>query len=202
MCIRDSSTLTQNFTNLYPTVNFNYRFSKSKNLRINYSGRTTQPTVQQLEPVTDNSDPLNIKIGNPDLKQEFTNSLRLLYTSFNPITYVNTFASINASVIGNDIVNSTTILSNGAQIIQPVNLNGAFNLSGFFNYGFPVKKPKSNLNFTTNLTYTQSVSLVDAEINYTHNTTIGETFKWTTNLKKNFDMNFSCLLYTSAIFIC
>ncbi len=185
------STLTHSFTNLYPTVNFNYRFTKTKNLRINYSGRTTQPTVQQLEPVTDNSDPLNIKIGNPGLKQEFTNSLRLLYTSFNPVTYVNTFASINASVIGNDIVNSTTILSNGAQIIQPVNLNGAFNISGFFNYGFPVKKPKSNLNFTTNLTYTQGVSLVDAVINYTRNSTFGETFKWTTNLKKNFDMNFS-----------
>jgi hypothetical protein len=185
------STLTHNFTNLYPTINFNYRFTKTKNLRINYSGRTTQPTVQQLEPVTDNSDPLNIKEGNPNLGQEFTNALRLLYTSFDPVTYHNVFASINASVISNDIVNATTILSNGAQIIQPINLNGAYNVSGFFNYGFPLKKPKSNLNFTTNLTYTQNPSLVNDVINYTQNSSFGETLKWTTNLKKDFDMVFS-----------
>ena len=189
--VTKDSTLNHDFTNFYPTINFNYRFSRTKNLRINYSGRTTQPTVQQLEPVTDNSDPLNIKIGNPDLKQEFTNSLRFLYTSFNPSTFKNMFASINASVIKSDIVNSTTILSDGAQIIQPVNLNGAYNVSGFFNYGFPVKKPKGNLNFTTNLTYTRGVSLVDDEVNYTNNYSFGESFKFTTNLKKNFDLNFS-----------
>ena len=60
-------TLTQHYTNMYPTANFTYRFTRTSNLRFNYSGRTNQPNVTQLQPVIDNSDPLNVVIGNPDL---------------------------------------------------------------------------------------------------------------------------------------
>ena len=69
--------------------------------------------------------------------------------------------------------------------------NGTYNLSGFMNYGFPLKKPKSNLNFITNVNYSQSQSLVDLASDYVRNTALGETISWTTNIKKNFDMNFS-----------
>src|SRR5262249_43376696 len=72
-----------------------------------------------------------------------------------------------------------------------INLNGTYNISGYFNYGFPLKKPKSNLNFITNAGYNQSQNLVNHISNFTRNTTLGETVSWTTNLKKNFDMNFS-----------
>ncbi|MDP4217132.1 MAG: outer membrane beta-barrel protein, partial [Bacteroidota bacterium] len=88
----------------------------------------------------------------------------------------------------------------GGQTSTYVNLNGTYNLSGFFNYGFALKKPKSNLNFITNVNYSQSQSLFDAagfnapvayQSDYTRNTSFGETISWTTNIKKNFDMNFS-----------
>ena len=196
-------SLTQHYTNLYPTANLNYRFTKTSNLRFNYSGRTSQPSAQQLQPVIDNSDPLNIKIGNPDLKQSFTHSFRLLYNSFNPVTSKNMFLTINASFISNNIVNATkTILSTGVDSIKPVNLNGTYNISTYFNFGFPLKSPKSNLNFATNLSYSRSASLITTvpkagdehgrnQDNITNNYTLGETIKWTTNLKDNFDMNFS-----------
>ncbi len=185
------STLTRYYVNIYPTINFNYRFSKTKNVRINYSGRPTQPTVQQLQPVRDESDRTNIKIGNPDLNQEFTHSLRMLFTSFDTKKFKNIFATINANIVHDDISNAITLLSNGTQITQPVNLNGAYNISGFFNYGFQVKKPKSNLNFTTNFTRSKTVSLINGAKNNTHNNTIGESIRWTTNLKDKFDMNVS-----------
>ncbi|WP_153799998.1 outer membrane beta-barrel family protein [Foetidibacter luteolus] len=195
--------LTQKFTNLYPTANLTYRFNRTTNLRFNYSGRTAQPNVQQLQPVIDNSDPLNISVGNPNLKQSFTNSFRLLYTSFDNVKFRNIFASINASFINNNIVNSTTtILSTGVDTIKPVNLNGNYNISGYFNYGFQLKNPKSNLNFGTNFSHSRGVALVSTldsanaqqiktQNNVTTNYSIGETIRWTTNLKENFDMNFS-----------
>lgn len=198
--------LTQQYTNIYPSANLTYKFSNSTTLRFNYSGRTGQPTAKQLQPVIDNSDPLNIQIGNPNLKQTFTNSFRLLLISFNRETFHNMFASINANFVSNNIVNATlTNLNTGVDSIRPVNMNGTYNLSAFFNYGFPLKKPKSNLNFTTNLSDTRGVSLFAADStgkvsiqnltsgtpNYTTNYTLGETIKWTTNLKNNFDMNFS-----------
>ncbi|HEX5152769.1 MAG TPA: outer membrane beta-barrel family protein [Parafilimonas sp.] len=187
-----NSEIIQHYTNTYPTANFNYRFSRTSNLRFNYSGRTNQPGVNQLQPVIDNSDPLNVQVGNPNLKQSFTHSFRGLYNSFDNIHFRNIFATVNASFINNNIVTAVrSDTTTGADTMTYVNLNGAYNISAFFNYGFQLKKPKSNLNFTTNFTDSRSVSLINREKNFTTNYTIGETIKFTTNLKKNLDMNFS-----------
>ena len=185
-------TLTQHYTNIYPTANFTYRFNRTSNFRFNYSGRTNQPDVTQLQPVIDNSDPLNVVIGNPDLKQSFTHSFRALYNSFDNVHFRNIFASINASIINNNIISAVvTNPLTGADTIRYANLNGTYNISAFFNYGFQLKKPKSNLNFTTNFTDNRSVNIINNVVNYTQNYTLGETVKFTTNLKQNFDMNFS-----------
>jgi len=106
------------------------------------------------------------------------------------------FATVNASMVSNDIQNAVVYLpsppnSKGSQLTTPVNLNGTFNVNGYFNYGFALKKPKSNLNFITNLAYSQSQTLVNHVSDYSRNTTLGETLSWTTNLKDNFDMNLS-----------
>jgi len=145
-----------------------------------------------MQPVIDNSDPLNVQVGNPNLKQSFTHSFRALYNSFDNVHFRNIFATVNASFINNNIVSAVkTDPTTGADTITYVNLDGAYNISAFFNYGFQLKKPKSNLNFTTNFTDNRSVNIIDREVNYTTNYTMGETVKLTTNLKKNFDMNFS-----------
>ena len=115
-----------------------------------------------------------------------------MYNSFDNVHFRNIFATLNASVIDNNIVSDVvTNPVTGADTIRYVNLNGAYNISAFFNYGFQLKKPKSNLNFTTNFTDNRSVNMINNVVNYTQNYTIGETVKFTTNLKQNFDMNFS-----------
>ena len=185
------SAIKQHYVNFYPTATFRYDFTKTKNLRINYSGRTSQPSATQLQPVADNTNPLNIVLGNPNLKQQFNHSMRMMYSSFDVFTQQVFFATINASATQNDIQNSVIVQPNGAQITQPVNLDGTYSASGYFNFGFPLKKPKSNMSFTGNLSYNQSQNLINLKSNYTKNTTAGTTVKWTTNLKDNFDMNFS-----------
>ena len=187
-----NTEVKQNYVNTYPTANINYRFSRTSNLRFNYSGRTNQPNVNQLQPVINNSDPLNVQVGNPLLKPSFTHSFRTLYNNFNGTKLRNIFATINGSFITDNIVTAVrTNTVTGADTMSYINLDGTYNLGAFFNYGFPLKKPKSNINLTTNFTDNRSVSLINGEKNYTTNYTIGETIKLTTNLKKNFDMNFS-----------
>lgn len=181
--------ISQHFTNLFPQANFNYSFSKTKNLRFNYNGRTNQPSAQQLQPVVDNSDPLNIKLGNPALKQSFNHSVRLFYNSFNVFTQKIFFATINASFISNDIQNSTIIARNGVQTTMPVNLNGTYSIVGYVNYGFPLRKPKSNLNFGVNVNAIQSQTLINNQSNFTKNTGLGGNIIWTTNLKEKWDIN-------------
>ena len=184
-------TVAQNYINLTPTVNFQYTFSRTQHFRLNYTGRTGTPSVAQLQPIVTTSDSINFQVGNPALKPQFTHSLRMLYTSFDPATQRVIFATVNASTIVNDIQSSIITNPNGGKTSSYVNLNGTYNLAGYFNYGFALKKPKSNLNFITNVNYSQSQTLVNYASNYTRNTTLAETISWTTNIKKNFDMNFS-----------
>ena len=193
--------ISQNFTNLTPTVNFQYIFSKTKHLRLNYNGRPGTPTVTQLQPLITTTDQINYQEGNPLLKPQFTHSLRVLYTSFDPGTQRVLFATLNASAIANDIQQTVYYNSKGGQQTSYTNLNGTYNLSGYFNYGFPLKKPKSNLNFITNISYAQSQTLLAQDSTaaaandwahvFSRNSSFSETLSWTTNLKKNLDMNFS-----------
>lgn len=205
-----NTDLKQRFTNMYPTASLNYSIARQKNLRFNYDGRTNAPSVTQLQDVTDNSDPLNIKQGNPGLKQAFNHSFRLMFNSFSQTTMRNVFLTFNAQFTTNNITNSViTVLDgvekpagvpdntpSGATITRPVNLNGNYNMSLSFNYGLPLKTPKSNLNFGSNLSQNQTVNLQNDRKggsikNYTRNYALGGVIRWTTNLQKNFDVNFT-----------
>ncbi|MBC7722304.1 MAG: outer membrane beta-barrel protein [Pedobacter sp.] len=181
----------RNFTNIYPTANFIYNFTKKKNLRINYNGRSNQPSVAQLQPVPDNSNSNNIILGNPQLGQEFSHSIRLLFTSVNPLTFRNISALISGSTTSNKVVSSITDLGGGTQSTTYENMNGSFNLYGNINYGFQLKNPKSNLNFISNISYSRDVSLINAIVNYTTNTRFGEAINWTMNLNEKLDLNFN-----------
>jgi len=194
-------TVSHNYVNLTPTVNFQYLFTRTTHLRLNYSGRTGTPSPNQLQPLVTTSDQINYQVGNPGLKPQFTHSLRMLFTSFDPSTQRVIFATINGSTTVNDIQSKVVLNNKGGQTNTYTNLDGTYSLSGYFNYGFALKKPKSNLNFITNVNYSQSQTLratdsTEAAKNnylhlYTKNTTLSETISWTTNIKKNFDMNFS-----------
>ncbi len=184
-------TVSNSFVNFTPTVNFQYIFAKSKNLRFSYMGRTGQPSVNQLQPLTTTSDSINFQVGNPNLKPQFTHSVRLLYQSFDPLTQHVFLVTLNASTIVNDIQSAITQNANGGKTTTSVNLGGTYNVAGYINYGIPLRKPKSNLNFTTDVTYGQSQTLVNQQSDYTRNTMLAETIKWTSNVKNNFDMNFS-----------
>jgi Outer membrane protein beta-barrel family/Carboxypeptidase regulatory-like domain len=195
-------TVAHNYINLTPTVNFQYSFSTTQRLRFYYMGRTGTPTPSQLQPLTTTTDDINFQSGNPDLKPQFTHSVRLLYASFDAASGHTIFATINGSTTVNDIQGLSVPTASGGDSSTYVNLNGTYNLNAYFNYGIVLKKPKSNLNFISSIVYSQFQSLLDqrdttknAQLitrhNYTRNTTLSETISWTTNIKKNFDMNFS-----------
>jgi hypothetical protein len=161
------SLIHQSTVNFAPSATFNYTFSKSKRLRINYNGSTQQPTVQQLQPVPDNSNPLYIQLGNPDLKPSFNNNLNINYNQFNNITFRGMFASINGSFGTNKIVNSTTLDDKGKQTSKPVNVNGYFSLRGMLHNSIPLSKtPGQNLNTSTTIGYSRDVNITNGKTNY------------------------------------
>jgi hypothetical protein len=165
---KDSLTKAS-YVNYFPTANFNFTPSRSKNLRFSYNGRTNQPSISQLQNVPDLSDATNIKIGNPNLKQEFNHNFNLGYNTFDMLTFRFIAANLSFSTTQNKIVNDITT----AGIVQTTkyrNLNGYFRGSSFITLGLPFKNPKwkgSSVNFTNNLSYVNDVSMVQGLKNNT-----------------------------------
>ena len=171
------TTISQRFTNFFPTANFNYAFSRTKNLRIAYRGRTNQPNITQLQDVPDVSDPLRVVTGNPSLKQEFNNNVNVNYNSFDPVTFRYLSANVNFGYTSNRIINSIDSAGKGVQLIRPVNMNGSYNIGSSISVGFPLrgKMKGSNINLSNNINYNRDVSLVYKQENVTSNFSVTQS---------------------------
>ena len=122
------SKLTRNVVNLSPMIRFNYRFDKRTNLRINYRGRTSQPSMTQLQPVADISDPLNTITGNPDLKPTYSNNFSARYQKFIPEKQTALMLMLNANYVVNDIVTKSIYVGeSGKKMTTYENVNGNYN---------------------------------------------------------------------------
>ena len=169
-------------TNVSPTLDFRYRFSKMSNLRVNYRGTTAQPSISQLLDITDNSDPLNISKGNPGLKPSFTQNFRLFYNNFVQNHNKGVMTFINFSTTNNSISNKVTYdETTGGRITRPENINGNWNVMGAFMFNCSIDSAGVwNINTDTNLGYNHYVSYLsldksqDSQKNTTQNTTWNE----------------------------
>ena len=169
-------------TNVSPTLDFRYRFSKMSNLRVNYRGTTAQPSISQLLDITDNSDPLNISKGNPGLKPSFTQNFRLFYNNFVQNHNKGVMTFINFSTTNNSISNKVTYdEKTGGRITRPENINGNWNVMGAFMFNCSIDSTGVwNINTGTNLGYNHYVSYLsldksqDSQKNTTQNTTWNE----------------------------
>ena len=183
--------ISQKFFNVLPTAQLQISKNSYRNFRLFYNGSTAQPTVQQLQPVADISDPLNITIGNPNLKQTFTNNYRLTYSSFDPYTQKNFFAFASARQSFNAIVNNDSIGRNGGRTTRYTNADGVFNLNGNLNFGFPIKigntTPKINLN--TSGSYNRNVNYLNNAENLINTYTLSQRVSINYNFKELFDVS-------------
>jgi len=167
------SVIKKSFNNFLPNARFQYNFTRYRNLIMNYQTMTNQPTVSQLQPVPDISNPLNIRNGNPNLHQEFTQMLRLQYSSVNPFKNRNLFVFLNAQATNNKIVNFDVINQYGIKVSTPVNVSGVYNVNGDVNIGLPVRFVKGSINLSTNLGYNRNKNFFNSVENTTNTITVG-----------------------------
>jgi outer membrane receptor protein involved in Fe transport len=175
--------LSKTFESILPSAQLQYKFSPKKNLRINYRTSNNPPGIDQLQDVINNSNPLQLSTGNPELKQDFQNNLNIRYSGVNTEKATSFFALLGGNYSDNYIGNSTLIanqdtvvyngisLQRGAQIVRPVNLNGYYSLRSFLNYTFPVKKIKTNLSLNLSGNYTYVPGLINTKINFANTAT-------------------------------
>lgn len=150
--------------NFTPTLDYRYRFSKTSQLRIDYRGRSSQPSMTDLLPIEDNTDPLNIRQGNPNLKPSFTNTLRINYNTFNMETQKGCMAFFTYSNTLNSISNRRTYNEEtGGYVTKPENINGNWNIFGVVGGNIALKNKKYTINTFTNTRYSNMVSYISSK---------------------------------------
>jgi hypothetical protein len=128
------------FINYFPTATLNYKIKNSSNFNLNYYGSTRQPTLQQIQPLQDNSNPLDVFIGNPNLVQSFNNTVSLSYSSYKALTGNNIWSSFSFTQINNDFTSYDFVSNEGKKIHQTVNVEGNYNANMYMHYGLKIKK--------------------------------------------------------------
>ncbi|KIA86976.1 outer membrane beta-barrel protein [Flavobacterium sp. AED] len=148
----------RSYTNFFPAANFSYKYKSNSNLRFNYQGATKQPTIDQLQPLRNNQDFFNQIVGNPDLKQSFTNSINLSNSSYSILTESQFYQSISFRTTSNLISYNKDIDPESAKTItKPINTNGNFSGNFYFGYGFKIKKIDLQVNLNPSVNYNKSV---------------------------------------------
>lgn len=151
--------------NWSPTANFRWKLSDRGNMRFEYRGSTSQPSMSDLLPITDNSDPLNITSGNPALKPSFTQRFSWRYNDYFEHYQRFVFANLNFSTTSNSVANMVKYNpETGGQTSRPENINGNWNLRGNFTFNTALDTLGNyNINSGTEVSYNNQVGYIDLE---------------------------------------
>ena len=176
-----STDTTRNVVNVSPTADFRWKISNVSQMRLTYRGYSTQPSMSDLLDITDNSNPLNVRKGNPGLKPSFTQSLRLFYNNYIQNHQRSIMAHLFFNTTSNSVSNKVTYdVATGGKTTQPENINGNWNTFAMFMFNTAVDSAALfYVNTFTTLRYNNSVGYVsvgnkDSEESTTRTTTIGE----------------------------
>ena len=155
---------TRKVFNFTPTLDFRYKFSKTSQLRVDYRGRSSQPSMTDLLPISDNTDPLNVREGNPNLKPAFTNTLRVMYNTFNVDTQRGVMTHFSYNNTLNSISNRRTYNEQtGGYTTRPENINGNWNIFGMVGGNIALKNKKYTINTFTTTRYSNMVSYISSK---------------------------------------
>lgn len=167
--------------NIAPYLRLRYKHSNTTSANINYRGRSSQPSMTQLQPVADMTDPLRVVIGNPDLKPTFTHNLNIRYQNFNSAAQRSIMLMANISMAQNSIVSRTEYnASTGGQVTTYENVNGVWSAMGMNMISFPLKNRSFTINNHLMARYSRSVGFVDNNKNKVGTLNINESigFAW------------------------
>lgn len=193
----------QDYTNFLPFMMLRYSLSKSTNVQFFYRTSTGLPSIDQLQNVVDNTNPLQLTVGNPDLLQSYQHNVSMRYSSTSTKSNSVFFVYVNAGFTNNYIAKSTFLADSdhpifadldvqpGAQLTMPTNLDGYWNLRSFLTYGVPVKAIKSNLNFNISASYSRVPGQINDELNYSSTRSYGLGAVISSNISDKLDFTLS-----------
>jgi hypothetical protein len=179
----------RNYTNFFPAATFTYSYKTNHSLRINYNGNTTQPTLNQLQPLRNNNDYFNQYIGNPNLKPSFSNNINVSHNSYNFIKEFYAYESVNFRSTSNSITNNRIIdAGSGKTTTQPINTNGNTSVSMWTGMGGKFKKSNIRFNFGPNLNFSRFADMINNQLSYSRTTNAGMGIYLSKSKEKKYDI--------------
>ena len=201
LSVTTGSLLHQYYVNITPSANLGYNFSKTGSATIYYNGRSQQPSIQQLQPVPDNSNPLYVQLGNPDLSPSFFHNINLQVRESKGTNYW--FTGLTFNTTQNQIIYQTWFDDVGKQLSQPVNVNGNFGMSGNVQYSKTWKKREvtlrmnlgSNGYYNRNNTFSNMVSITSKAYSFSQSVGLNFTYKQQLSIMPTFNIRYNKTSY-------
>ena len=165
------TSYTYQYTNLFPKASFRYNFKQQTRLSLNYNGSTRQPSLQQIQPIRDNSNTLNIQIGNPLLKQQFNHNISLQFNDFKVLSGRSLWVSAGYNMTDNAISTSSYI-SKGVRTTQFVNVSGNYSMNFWGGYWVQIKKYNINIGLNGGGNIARQNNFIDSMKNTNSNSSI------------------------------
>lgn len=180
----------QNLVNFFPSANVSYKYKGNSSIRFNYNGSTKQPTIDQLQPLRNNQNFFNQIVGNPNLKQSFTNSFSLSQNSYDILTETYIYQSLNFRTTANQISSNKDIDPDNAKTTtKAINTNGNFNFNYYFTYGFKIKKLELDTDFSPSISYSKQVISINNQLNKTSNLNSNFSVRISKTVEKKYDIS-------------
>ncbi len=194
--------VNRSFSNLLPVATLQYRMSRTRNLQCNYTARTNTPSVAQLQDVVNNTDPMHLATGNPQLRLPYSHNAVVRYNASGSKAQRNFSASLSATYTQYYIAQTTFIATTdtligkvrlpvGAQLSMPVNVNGNTMIVSNMGYSLPLSFIKCRLNVNLNIGISRSPAIVNGVVNYQQNATAGGNVVINSNVSEKVDFSLS-----------
>ncbi len=170
--LRRNTSRSVSFNNFLPRASFKYAPKKQTRFEISYTGSTENPTINQIQPIIDNIDPLNITIGNPNLQQAYKHRINFNFSQYKVLKSQSIYVGGGITFTDNAISNANVIDANGKNINQTINVDGNFNGYMWSSYGFEIA-PSVNLSFGLSPNVNRYVNVVNGKRNVNDNFSLG-----------------------------
>ena len=175
--------------NIIPVLRYSYNFSKTKEFNASYNGRNNEPSFNQLQPVTDVSNPQFPVVGNPNLKAEFSHNINIRYNNFNFEKGDVWFTNFSVNLTENKIVSNSVFLPGNKIETRYLNTNGFYSVNGFYTWSKPFAERKYTLSINGFANYSNNINFVDDQKNNGKNLIISQGASFQLNPAQWIELN-------------
>lgn len=195
------TSLSRRYLNVLPNALLSFSLGGNRSIRLQYRTRLTAPSITQLQPVVDNTNPLSSRLGNPILRPEYYNTVTLTYTSSGSLDGKSLFLFAGVNQSNNRIATATTITSAGVQTTQPINVGGYWSGNGTLTLNRRIAPIKLNITLATNATVSRAMSLINEQANVARTSSLGQSLRIQSNYNDKIEYGLSgTATYQSATY--